>query len=69
MVRRGSQSIQSYLWQTRLLAAVAGVALLAGIVSDALAPHFWNRHSLLAGLASNFIVVVYDPTGEKARAV
>jgi hypothetical protein len=55
---RRSPSIQSYLLQTRILAAVAGSALAAGIVSDILTPHFWNEHALLGGLTSSFIVVM-----------
>lgn len=53
-----STSVQSYLRQTRALAVVAGLAFVAGIVSDGVAPDFWNHHSLLAGLASNVIVVM-----------
>jgi hypothetical protein len=53
-----SASIQSYLWQTRTLAAVAALAFVAGVLSDVLAPHFWSQHQLLAGLASSLIVVM-----------
>jgi hypothetical protein len=55
---RRSRSVNSYLWQTRALAAVALLALVAGIVSDSLEQHFWERHPVLAGLASSLIVVV-----------
>lgn len=53
-----SRSLQSSLRQTRALAGVAGLALVAGIVSDVSAAHFWNRHSLITGLVSSFIVVM-----------
>ncbi len=52
-----STSIQSYLRETRVLAAAAGLALAAGVASDILAPGFWSHHQLLAGLASSLIVV------------
>jgi len=50
-------SIASYLVETRVLAAAAGLALAAGVVSDVLEPRFWSHHQLLAGLASSLIVV------------
>ena len=50
-------STESYLVETRLLAAAAGLALAAGVASDVLAPRFWSHHQLLAGLASSLIVV------------
>jgi hypothetical protein len=37
---------------------LALLALVGGVVSDALAGSFWNHHSLLAGLASSVIVVM-----------
>jgi hypothetical protein len=37
---------------------VALLALVAGVVSDVFAGHFWGRHALLAGLASSVIVVM-----------
>ena len=55
---RRSESVDSYLRQTRLIALLALLALAGGIVSDALAHHFWGRHALLAGLASSVIVVM-----------
>jgi hypothetical protein len=53
-----SRSIRSYLWRTRAIAAVAGLAVVAAIASDVLAPGFWTRHPLLAGLTASFVVVV-----------
>lgn len=55
---RRSDSIESYLRETRTAAAVAVLALAGGVVSDALARGFWSRHALLAGLASSVIVVM-----------
>ncbi|MBV8218293.1 MAG: hypothetical protein JO325_07505 [Solirubrobacterales bacterium] len=54
---RRSDSIQSYLRETRALGVVAVLALIAGAVSDALEPSFWDHHALLAGLTSSLIVV------------
>jgi hypothetical protein len=53
-----SESVESYRWETRAIAALALLALVAGVVSDALAAHFWANHALLAGLASSAIVVM-----------
>ena len=55
---RRSKSVNSYLWETRALAAAAVLALIGGIVSDIVERGFWDRHALLAGLASSFIVVM-----------
>ncbi|HEX4865662.1 MAG TPA: hypothetical protein VFV02_16455 [Acidimicrobiales bacterium] len=55
---RRSVSVRSYLRQTRVVAALALVAFVAGIVSDNTNGDFWARHSLLAGLASSVIVVM-----------
>jgi hypothetical protein len=55
---RRSKSLGSYLWETRVLAAVAVLVLIAAVVSDSAERGFWDRHNLLAGLASSFIVVV-----------
>jgi hypothetical protein len=56
---RRSKSVDSYLWETRAVAAAALVALVAGIVSDSVDRSFWDRHALLAGLASSVIVVMF----------
>jgi hypothetical protein len=37
---------------------VALLALVGGVISDAVERSFWMRHPLLAGLASGFIVVM-----------
>lgn len=55
---RRSESLESYLWETRAIALVALLVLVGGLVSDAVGGHFWERHALLAGLAGSFIVVV-----------
>jgi len=55
---RRSRSVESYLRQTRVLAAVALAALVGGIVSDFTNGGFWRRHALLAGLAGSVIVVM-----------
>ncbi len=57
-VPRRSDSVESYLPETRAAAAVAVLALAGGVVSDVLAGGFWSRHPLLAGLASSVIVVM-----------
>lgn len=54
---RRSSSVDSYLRETRALAVVALLALVAGIVSDRLDRHFWSDNPLFAGLASSLIVV------------
>jgi hypothetical protein len=56
---RRSKSVNSYLWETRALAAVAVLALIGGVVSDTVERGFWSRHALLAGLASSVIVVMF----------
>jgi hypothetical protein len=53
-----SSSVDSYLRETRVLAAAALFALIAGLVSDALGRHFWTRHPLVANLAASLIVVI-----------
>jgi hypothetical protein len=53
-----SSSVDSYLRETRALAAAALLALVAGIVSDAVGGHFWTHHPVLANLAASLIVVM-----------
>lgn len=55
---RRSQSVESYVRQTRAGAALALLALAAAIASEQFAEQFWVRHPLLAGLAASAIVVV-----------
>src|SRR3984957_7170205 len=55
---RRSDSVESYLRQTRVGAALALLALAAAIASEQFAEHLWMRHPLLAGLASSAIVVM-----------
>jgi hypothetical protein len=57
---RRSESVESYLRQTRAVAALALLALAAAIASEQStdAEHLWVRHPLLAGLASSAIVVM-----------
>jgi len=57
-VPRRSDSVESYLRQTRAGAALALLALAAAIASEQFAEHLWVRHPLLAGLASSAIVVM-----------
>jgi len=55
---RRSRSVDALLRRTRLLAAVALLALVGGIVWDAVGGTFWARHALLAGLTSSLIIVM-----------
>ena len=55
---RRSQSIDALVRGTRVLAAVAVLALTGAIVSDAVSGDFWARHSLLGGLVASVIVVM-----------
>jgi hypothetical protein len=55
---RRSESVESYLRQTRAGAALALLALAAAIASEHFAEHLWVHHPLLAGLASSAIVVM-----------
>jgi hypothetical protein len=53
-----SESVESYLRQTRAGAALALLALAAAIASEQFSEHVWARHPLLAGLASSAIIVM-----------
>jgi hypothetical protein len=55
---RRSESVESYLRQTRAGAAVALLALAAAIASEQFAERLWVRRPLLAGLVSSAIVVM-----------
>lgn len=63
MTRRGvgplrSESVNAYLLGTRILGAVAVLALVAAIASDLIDGSVWQRHPLLAGLSSSVLVVM-----------
>ncbi len=53
-----SDSLESYLRETRVLGVVAVLGLVGGAVFDFLEPSFWDHHALLAGLTSSLIVVM-----------
>jgi hypothetical protein len=55
---RRSESVDAYLRGTRALAAVALLALVGGVLWDALDGRFWAGHALLAGLVASVIVVM-----------
>ena len=55
---RRSESVESYLRQTRAGAALALLALAVAIASEQFSEHLWVRHPLLAGLASSAIIVM-----------
>jgi hypothetical protein len=55
---RRSESVDAYLRGTRALAAIALLALVAGVLSDALERRLWADHPLLAGLVASVIVVM-----------
>jgi hypothetical protein len=55
---RRSESVDRYLRGTRALAAIALLALVGGVLWDALAGRFWANHALLAGLVASGIVVM-----------
>jgi hypothetical protein len=55
---RRSQSVDVLSRDTRVLAALALLALVGGIVSDAVTGDFWARHALLASLTASVIVVM-----------
>ena len=55
---RRSKSVDAYLRDTRMLAAIALLALVGGVLSDAFEDRFWADHSLLAGLVASVIVVM-----------
>jgi hypothetical protein len=55
---RRSESVDAYLRGTRALAALALLALIGGVLWDALDGRFWANHALLAGLVASVIVVM-----------
>ncbi|HTX46652.1 MAG TPA: hypothetical protein VMD48_10250 [Solirubrobacteraceae bacterium] len=54
---RRSTSAKGYVWQTRIVGALAALVLVAAVVSDRLNTRFWDRHTLLADLVVSLIVV------------
>jgi hypothetical protein len=53
-----SNSVNSYLIETRVAGLVALLVLAGGVVLDITTENFWARNALLAGLLSSLIVVV-----------
>jgi hypothetical protein len=53
-----SDSVESYLRETRIVALIAIIGLVAGIVSDEVGGHFWERHALVASLVASLVVVM-----------
>jgi hypothetical protein len=54
---RNPGSAGGYVRQTRIVAGLAMLVLVAAIVSDRLANGFWTRHVLLTSLVSSLVVV------------
>jgi hypothetical protein len=55
---RRTRSVDALLWQPSILAILALIVLIAGVVSDVVAGDFWARHALLASVAGSVIVVL-----------
>lgn len=53
-----SESADSYLLGTRVIGVLAALALAAAILSDLMNSDFWQRHPLVAGLASSVLIVM-----------
>jgi hypothetical protein len=53
-----SRSARSRLRQTRGLAALAVLVLVAAVASDPLAKGFWERHPLLSNLVASLVAVI-----------
>jgi hypothetical protein len=58
MTPQRAGSVDTYLWQTRVMALFALIVLVAGVVSDAVEGSFWVRHALLTSLVGSVIVVL-----------
>jgi hypothetical protein len=54
---RRSTSVESYVWQTRFIGAVAAFTLVAAILLDQMDERFWDRHALLTDLVASLLVV------------
>jgi hypothetical protein len=55
---RRARSVQAYLRHTRVMAILVLLAVIASVTTDLNGVTFWERHALLAGLASSVIVVL-----------
>jgi hypothetical protein len=55
---RREKSVESYLRQTRIIAALALLAVAGGVVSDATNDRFWGHHASITGLVSSVLVVM-----------
>src|SRR5439155_4960244 len=55
---RRARSVKSQLLHTRIMAILALLAVVGGVMSDVTSDRFWERHALLAGLAASVIVVM-----------
>ena len=55
---RRASSLGAYLRHTRAVAILVLAVVIAGVASDLTSGTFWERHALLAGLASSVIVVM-----------
>ena len=55
---RRARSLGAYLRHTRAVAILVLAVVIAGVASDLTSGTFWERHALLAGLASSVIVVM-----------
>jgi hypothetical protein len=55
---RRSRSIESFLRPSRVVAAVALLALVGAIISDSTQETFWDRNALLTSLVASLIIVM-----------
>jgi hypothetical protein len=55
---RRSRSIESFLQPSRVLAAVALLALVGAMLSDSAQESFWDRHALFTSLVASLIIVM-----------
>jgi hypothetical protein len=58
---RRAGSVEAYLRHTRVMAILVLLAVIASVTTDLNGVTFWERHALLAGLASSVIVVLLSP--------
>jgi hypothetical protein len=57
---RRTRKADALLWQPGVLAILALIVLIAGVISDVVAGGFWARHALLASVAGSVIVVLWS---------